>query len=553
MKKILLAVTALSALFLAGCVKEIQQEKTVVEGAQITATAIAPGSFTQTKISYTDMFSDENDQVDISARWEKGDSFTALEINGATVTEVTFKYKEEKERIVTFAAENAVEATNDTKWVAVLGDVKVKDGVINCLYDGQDGSLENIGKYAYVVAESTGTSPVFDFKESKKQLTYLMRIKLPAGIKYIEFNTGLNYNGGWAVTEDGTATSTTTTTKLGAEKMLTLKAESTNEQVAYLAIPAMRYDTGDGEAKIRDAGLIVTIFTANMKKSQGKVLAQNLVAEGGNVGTYIMSDLDLMDRPLKSDAINLGSVTYNGKTYPLGAWAPFNLGDNTYSSDSGFRGKMFAWGETEPKASFSKENYKYYNSGNYVTQIGYKYTNVTEQVDPYLVFDICGGGSSSPTTGSFYDIGGTRYDAARVKWGSEWRMPGNEVSGNIMLMGDSRLSTVIDTEKKVEVTPYAAGGYTNKNGFTATTMGAVVVKANGAELALYLTPFTNTGSKTSDGTVSHYYISTSDYGVKGNSYWNRSCQFQISKDGYSLRNGTPYQWDGMAIRAVLNE
>lgn len=554
MKKITLAFAAISALILAGCVKEIAQESTVkVDGAYITATATISGSINPTKVVYDDQYSDENDCVDITAAWEAGDSFTALEINGQTVTEVKFTTKGSG-KTAEFTSSGAVTADEHTTWVAVLGDVKVQDGIFSCLYDGQDGSLENIGKYAYAVAKAEGAKPVFDFAKGKK-LTYLMRIKLPAGIKYLEFNTGLSYNGGWGVTSDGTATSTTTTTKKGAEKLLTLKSESTAEQVAYLAIPAMRYDPGEDPDKIRDAGLIITIMTSDKKKSQGKVIAQNLVAEGGNLGTYIMSDLSLYDRPLASDAIVLGSVTSGGKTYPLGSWAPFNLGDNFPKSDSDFRGKMFAWGETEPKASFTKDNYKYYKGGTYTTQIGYKYTNTVALTGDYLEFERCGSSSSpsSPETGSFYDIGGTRYDAARVKWGSEWRMPGNEISGNIVLYGSTRLSEETAAQVGVTATPYAKGAYTNKYGYTCSTMGAFVVTANGAELAFYLTPFTQDSSKNTSGTQGNYYTSTSDYGVNNNTYWNRSCQFQFKETGYALRGGLPYQWNGLAIRPVLNE
>ena len=70
-------------------------------------------------------------------------------------------------------------------------------------------------------------------------------------------------------------------------------------------------------------------------------------------------------------------------------WAPCNVGAKSPEDYGGY----YAWGETEGKSFYSKENYKYYNSST--------------------------GGLSN--IGS--NISGTSYDVAHVKWGGSWRMP----------------------------------------------------------------------------------------------------------------------------------
>lgn len=70
-------------------------------------------------------------------------------------------------------------------------------------------------------------------------------------------------------------------------------------------------------------------------------------------------------------------------------WAAWNVGT---SRPEGY-GDYFAWGETEPKSSYSKSNYAHYDS------------------------------SSRTYADIGSDISGTEYDVASVKWGDGWRMP----------------------------------------------------------------------------------------------------------------------------------
>lgn len=70
-------------------------------------------------------------------------------------------------------------------------------------------------------------------------------------------------------------------------------------------------------------------------------------------------------------------------------WAPYNIGADSPEE----LGDRFAWGETAPKEDYSWITYKYAK------------------------------GSSDTVISIGRDIGGTRYDAATVNWGKNWRMP----------------------------------------------------------------------------------------------------------------------------------
>lgn len=551
MKTRFLAIAALFTLATAACTKEMEESCCGDDAFVVVAKAVAPGSMTETKVAYTDKYSPDNDIVDITAAWVAGDCFYALEINDEKVTLVKFTTKESGKK-ASFVSSGAEEANEETKWVAIMGEVTEKDGNIVCSYKGQDGTLDNIGKYAYTTATAEGTEPVFNFAKGES-LSYVMRIVMPAGIKYVEYNTGVTNEGGWVINQAGKVKGTISSTVKEAAMMMELKTETTDKQVVYLALPAMNYGVDEtNKDATRGSGLIVTIMNSTQTMSQGKAMSKVLGA--GCAGTFDMSTLSLIPRALPSNAIKLGSVSYD-KTYKLGSWAPFNLGGSGLESDDAIKGDLFAWGETEPRTSFSKDGYKWYSGGTYSSQIGYKFINTAEGVEPFISFSPAGGNSSGKT-GTYYEIGGTRYDAARVKWGSEWRMPGNEICGNILKDGTARLSDEIDKDGKVVTAVYEVGTYKNTAGFISNTMYAYVVKANGAELALYMAPFTDTGSKNTTGKNGRYWTSTSDYGVMSNGsfsgYWNRSVQMRLDYDGAYMNNKS-YQWDGLSIRPVLNE
>lgn len=553
-----LALFSVLALIFAGCSKETPEVQNTTDEVVITATATAPGAVV-TKVKYDDQYTLDEEIVDVDAEWENGDSFTALEVNGTTVTSVVFTTTGSG-ATANFTSKGAVAADDNTTWIAVSGAATVKDGKIVCQYDGQDGQLDNLGKFDYSVSKSTGKAPVFNFNDTKAQrLSYILRIVLPAGIKYMEFNLGRDEDneGGWVVDSEGKTSHTTSHTVDTPAKMLTLPTVSAADEVCYLSVPAINYapqKAEEGGVEARDAGLIITIMSSDKKQSQGKSIASDASGNGGRIVTYHMEKLKLIPRPLPSEAIDLGSVTYGGVTYELGAWSPYNLGGDVNTNDANIPGGLFAWAETEPRTSgFSRDSYKYNTGGTYITTIGFKNTAATAGEAPDIYFSPAG---SIPYPGNtYYDIRGTKYDAARVKWGRDWCMPSNAICNNIMESGHGYLSSTIDTGGKVVVEGYTKNAYTNKQGFKSTTYGVVVVKANGAEVPFYLVPFTQSGSKNSSGTDCRYWMPQSDYGVQpqgGSIYWNRACQIRLSTTGGYINN-ICYMYDGLPIKAVLNK
>ena len=98
-----------------------------------------------------------------------------------------------------------------------------------------------------------------------------------------------------------------------------------------------------------------------------------------------------------------GNGSYNGHDYvdlglPSGTWwAPCNVGTDTPEGC----GDYFAWGETEPKAVYGTDNYKYYNSNGELT----KYCVLGSGVLDNLIY-------LEPVD-----------DAATANWGSGWCTP----------------------------------------------------------------------------------------------------------------------------------
>ena len=102
-----------------------------------------------------------------------------------------------------------------------------------------------------------------------------------------------------------------------------------------------------------------------------------------------------------------GDGVFNGHTYvdlglPSGTlWAVCNVGANTPEDYGGH----FAWGETQTKATYSWNTYKWCNDGGFLTKycnmIEYGYNGLSDNLTTLLTED----------------------DAATAKWGNGWRMP----------------------------------------------------------------------------------------------------------------------------------
>ena len=429
MKKIILYSAAIAALF--ACNK-IEEEVIPVnsEGKQII-TAYASIPFT--KLAY------EENTVGggggLSSTWKTGDTFKAIQKTGGDVKVVTFTlYDGDGTSSGKFQTETEG-VTAETQWTAVLGSHSTISGEeeIHCSYKGQNGKLASLDDYNYVVSSGIGTAPTFSFNPGTAK-SYIMRIKLPAGIKCIEYTPSAY----WKVStsevkrqyysftnpQNGDASNSVYTYaafEAANTSTIELDAASASGDIIYLAVPAINYDYTSGGTVFNAKqycniynGVIVTLMndvSDEATLSCGAVLGSDVSTKGGQIGTFDMSGKTLLHRPKPADAIRFQTASnsfsdsersFNSKTDTY--WSPFNVG----ASSEAEVGNYYSWGEIEPKATYSEATYSRWHdpdgdATNVLDAISFKFT-------PWA-------GASS-----LYSIAGSRYDAARVQWGVAWRM-----------------------------------------------------------------------------------------------------------------------------------
>lgn len=451
MKQTRLFLTAWAAVFaaLASCSK-VEDPEMPADSAQkqiICATVTLPEQ-AGVKVSYDEV--DPQDKASgLKSVWETGDCFYAIQ-DGTQV--VSFRLTSGAgTRYGTFSAESSGVSAN-TSWTAVLGFHGAASGsAIQCLYDAQDGTLASLGAYDYIVSATSGSSPAFDFS-SGTRLSYFMRIKLPAGVRYLEYCTTAS----WKVT----AMSNTLVPDghFDNVSLADLGHESSAGEVCYLAVPATQYGYTIYQ---QQKGVIITFFNAGKNKSNGRVISADCSDKGGQVGTFDVSSMELIDRPLPDEAVSLGARSFVIRKDPDGdfcnkynnlgdyeyhsavapAWAPYNLGAKVTAdapTAQDLYGDSFMWGETAPRTSFSSSAWTY-NGQHTVggienfasTQLGY--------FETVAVHD-----GSSPGTMKFQRISGTKYDPARVRWGHDWRMP--TIEELVSLIGDNISIDITDAQ-----------------------------------------------------------------------------------------------------------
>ena len=129
--------------------------------------------------------------------------------------------------------------------------------------------------------------------------------------------------------------------------------------------------------------IISVAFAANVSAQTVNVHFKN-----GQKIEFPSSTVDYVDFSVKAadPTVSAGQVVDLGLSV---YWASCNLGAEKPEE----YGEYYAWGETKPKSSYTKENYSYYNASTTL------YTDIGN------------------------DISGTQYDAATVNLGSDWRMP----------------------------------------------------------------------------------------------------------------------------------
>ena len=129
--------------------------------------------------------------------------------------------------------------------------------------------------------------------------------------------------------------------------------------------------------------IISVAFAANLYAQTVNVHFKN-----GQKIEFPSSNVDYVDFSAKASEPTVSS----GQVVDLGLsvyWASCNLGAEKPEE----YGEYYAWGETKPKSSYTRNNYSYYD------------VNTTQYTD---IGD---------------DISGTQYDAATVNLGSDWRTP----------------------------------------------------------------------------------------------------------------------------------
>ncbi len=430
MKKIFSTIALLAVICACEKEKNIQIEDNTQSGGKqiITATVNCP-----TKVTYSE--NTPGGGAGISSVWAEGDTFLALQ-DGSTV--VTFTLASGAgSTSATFTAE-AENVTASTSWKAVLGGhASVHGTEIHCGYTDQGGKLSSLNNYNYVVADGTGLTPSFDFNNGEK-LSYIMRIKLPAGIKCIEYTCPAYFKVTGSGAESVRAIGDNESYDNIPFRTITLATASSAGDLLYLVVPAVNHacnlhtylnSGGKHQYKNRQTGVILTFLndTSNdATASNGTIIGDDgaggtpalkwdLTSKGGMVATFDLSAMTLIKRPKPSDAITLSAsnVTktwYNNQMKDKAStltthWAPFNIG----ATASHEVGDFFAWGELKTKSAYT-----------FQTHIR-RHQAVSTETNYYDIIakDVSG------TDINYATICGSRYDVARVKWGSAWRMAHN--------------------------------------------------------------------------------------------------------------------------------
>ena len=153
---------------------------------------------------------------------------------------------------------------------------------------------------------------------------------------------------------------------------------------------------GDDNVTMADANMVVNYFLATDKPEDFNVEAADVNGDGditmadANMIVNMFLNGTTTEVTNKHEAVNLG-LSVKWATCNVGANSPEEFGD------------YFAWGETEPKETYSWESYKWC-SGSEATLTKYNANSYYGTVDNRITLE-------------------SADDAATVKWGGLWRMP----------------------------------------------------------------------------------------------------------------------------------
>lgn len=173
----------------------------------------------------------------------------------------------------------------------------------------------------------------------------------------------------------------TVTITEGSDPKITLDEDS-HQSISLICDPAVELN------EIDDTHFYISIppsflelgFTITVHDSNGNTFTKTASHQNTFKRSSILKMPAFKERPTSGKCVDLGLSV---------KWAGWNIGASSPEED----GYLYAWGETEPKSTYS-----------FVT---YLYLNIKTGVWSYLGDD----------------ISETQHDVAHVKWGNEWRMP----------------------------------------------------------------------------------------------------------------------------------
>lgn len=433
-KTIIFAIALVSAL--CACTKQDELIPADQSSAKQIITAYVNAG---TKVGYTD------NNPGISSVWEAGDTFKAIQTQDGETSVVTFTLTSGAGTTSAVFTAETTGATEGTKWIGILGSAATVDGTaVTCSYMNQTGKLADFDDFAYVKAEAAGLKPVFDFNAGIK-LSYILRIKLPAGIKSIEY-TPCGYE---KVTASATETilfnndldkSEFTSDKVTT--ILNLDAASAAGDCLYITVPAIDYSkerskvNNGHQFQNLQTGVVLTLMndvSDNATLSYGTVFDGDARNKGGMIKTLDFSGVTLLARPRPSDAVTLTAtnVKYADSAMKQAAatvttyWAPFNIGASKPSEQGWFM--SYATHYQNPEGKFTVCNTIRGNADGtqrYLS-LGYLHSKYAENSD----------------NNTYYTISKTKYDGARVIWGRAWRIP-HTIELAALLKGDITGETV---------------------------------------------------------------------------------------------------------------
>lgn len=216
-------------------------------------------------------------------------------------------------------------------------------------------------------------------------------------------------------------------------KVTSKKAGYTDKSIF---IPASGYYSGTSRS---ESGSYVYLWSSSLNTSNSSKALYTYYSssENGSKGSgkdryYGFAVRPVISKPVEYEYVDLG-LSVKWATFNVGATAPEEYGD------------YYAWGETEPKATYSWSNYKYCN-GSSISLTKYNTSSSYGTVDNKTALDLAD-------------------DVAHVKWGGNWRLPTKTELGELFDSNNCTwTSTTLNGVSGYKITSKKTG-YTDKSIF----------------------------------------------------------------------------------------